>query len=716
MSLSQFVNLEVDGAAGTFRVLRFTGRERLHAPFVFALVCQMEDEEIRPEDLLTRAAKITLKHSGGERIIEGLVDQVELVATGLRLSIVPRIALLADAVDHRVFVEQDTVAIVTDVLGKQNIAVDVRVRRSLPKRSQCVQAFESGLAFASRLLAEDGIAWYLPLEGKDVVALVDFAGGFDELEGELPVRERGGLDIDESVYGARVRRTMVTDKVTFRDYDFERPALDLTAEADSGRLERYEYPGGYADPGLGRALARIRLEDLHGRKLVLQAESSSRRLLPGYVISLCGGARDDIQGRWLILEVDHDGSDHGAEGDERYVARFTAVMAADGYRPARLAPPRMTGVQTATVTGAGGAEIHTEKHGRIKVHLRWDRERPFDDTASSWVRTVQPPTSGSFFLPRMKWEIILGFWGVSADYPIALGRVYNGETPPPNALPGDKVVSAFGTQTTPGGGSANLVAMNDTAGKEGVTFNASRDFNERTENDKVTEVTANDTWTVGAERKVIVGAVHEVAVEGAQSYTVAAKRTVNVNADKTISAASETVMVGGLRVFNVGGDYGTQCATLTRLVGAVKAELAIESHTRSVLGAATVLVGGAWSEKAGLALSVNTAGASTEVVSGAKSIKASKYEVRVRGALKETLASRKIKAGGDRNEIFGAAATYKIGGSAKIKGSEVVVKAKHKITLKASGITVKITPGGITIDGAFDGKSNSVDEGEQNYD
>src|SRR5262249_9551113 len=152
---------------------------------------------------------------------------------------------------------------------------------------------------------------------------------------------------------------------------------------------------------------------------------------------------------------------------------------------------------------------------------------------------------GGLFQPRVGWEALVSFQGTSGDAPVVLGRLYNGQAPPPNGLPGDKVVSAFGTQTTPGGGSANLVAMNDTAGKEGMSFNASKDFNEKTENDKTSNVSANDTWSVGAARKLIVGQVLSVKVSAAQSYTIGGSRTVNVTSNKMINAASESVMVGG---------------------------------------------------------------------------------------------------------------------------------------------------------------------------
>jgi type VI secretion system secreted protein VgrG len=82
----------------------------------------------------------------------------------------------------------------------------------------------------------------------------------------------------------------------------------------------------------------------------------------------------------------------------------------------------------------------------------------------------------------------------------------------------------------------------------------------------------------------------------------------------------------------------------------------------------------------------------------------------------ETLASRKVNAGGDRHEKFGAAGSYKIGGTTTIKGSEVVVEATAKITLQASGITITITPASVTIDGAYKGSGESSDSGKEDYD
>src|SRR5262249_51706240 len=157
------------------------------------------------------------------------------------------------------------------------------------------------------------------------------------------------------------------------------------------------------------------------------------------------------------------------------------------------------------------------------------------------------------------------------------------------------------------------------------------------------------------------------------------------------------------------------CASLSRLVGGSKAELAIESVIRSVKGASTVLVGGSWKTVAGVSANVGVSGASTEIVSGAKSIKSSKYYLNVKGAYSRTLASGSITAGADRQEGFGATASYTVGGAATMKASEITVKAESKITIKAGDVTITITSGEVKIEGDYKSDVDSEDAGDQDY-
>jgi type VI secretion system secreted protein VgrG len=49
--------------------------------------------------------------------------------------------------------------------------------------------------------------------------------------------------------------------------------------------------------------------------------------------------------------------------------------------PLRTPKPRVQGVQTATVVGPKGQEIHTDEFGRVRVQFPWDREGKSDDAA-----------------------------------------------------------------------------------------------------------------------------------------------------------------------------------------------------------------------------------------------------------------------------------------------------------------------------------------------
>jgi type VI secretion system secreted protein VgrG len=721
MIWSRLFHLEVEGASCVWRIAGVTGRERLHGFFAFRVLAEPMEGDLRasgiePEDLITKTARLRWPlESVGERVVEGIVDEVRRDGGHYEIAIVPRVAMLADSSDYRVFVDQDALAIAGAVLADNGIALEARVARTLPKRAQCVQSFESDLAFVSRILADEGVAWFLPHGRPDVLIATDNRTGFDRIEDPLPIVDAGGLVTGRSAYRARVRQRVVTDRVTLRDYDFEAPKLDLTAEAKGKRsdLESYEFPGGFRDPALGKALARIRREEKAAMERVLDAETTARDLAPGYLVQVQG---ELAEGEWLIVEVTHESLEQGPTTDERpYRARFLAIPAETAYRPTREEPRRVPGVQHATTTGPRAQEIHTEEHGRVKTLLRWDRRGKKDDRSSAWARTMQPPTSGGFFLPRVNWEVLVGFSGCSADSPLVLGRLYNGEIAPPHGLPANKVVSAFGTRTTPGGGSANGMTIDDTAGHEGMTFGASADYNERTENDKVTVVAADEKASVSGNRKLMVGQVHGIEVAGAQTHSVGGSRALNVNANMGVSAGPESISIGGLRSFKVGGDSSIACAMLSRLVGGAKAELDIEHETREVGGASTTLVGGSWNVVAAAQASVSVAGASAELVGGPRKVTTGSYFLEVKGGLKLTLGSWTTKAGASHDIGFNAGSAVQVAGSAKIKGSDVTIAADSKLTIKASGITIEMTPSAVTVKGRFDGSIASVDDGDQQY-
>jgi type VI secretion system secreted protein VgrG len=368
-----------------------------------------------------------------------------------------------------------------------------------------------------------------------------------------------------------------------------------------------------------------------------------------------------------------------------------------------------------TVVGPSGAEIHTDEAGRIKARFRWDRRSPEDDRASAWVRPLQPPLSGGFFLPRAGWEVLVGFMSEPAatgDTPIELGRLMNGTAPPAESLPAQKVRSSWGTLTTPGGGKQNQLRFDDAAGAEGLHVAASKDYNERTGNDKVVTVTSDETNTVGGNHINTVTLQQESLIKGAQTYSVGGDREVTTVGALGISAASEAVTVGGVRKFQVGGDFETKAASVSRIVGAAENVVAIVEANRHVTGASTIAVGATWAEVGGVSASTGVLGASTLTVAGPLSVRAANASINA-SVLTETYAGVYRGHAGGKLTLKAPTIKLKAGGAFKAKGAHVFFKATRKIVVNAGGVTITITPGSIKVKGKLNGDATSVVTGKE---
>jgi type VI secretion system secreted protein VgrG len=267
---------------------------------------------------------------------------------------------------------------------------------------------------------------------------------------------------------------LTAGRVTLRDHHFQLPDDDLEGtaaiaesvqagqvthrlalDANAG-LEVYDYPGGYAGrfdgvsadgadrPGdLERLVqaapqaAALRMEEEAARSLVLAGRSTCRTFTGGAAFTLAGHA--DADGGYVLTRVEHWATQpvggSGAAGF-RYANGFTCIPATLPYRPPRVTPSPVAGLQTAVVTGPAGARTHVDKFGRVKVRFYWDRTGSADENSSCWIRVAQPvggAGDGFFWLPRVGDEVLVGFEHGDPDRPYVIGRLYNaGDAPPPD--------------------------------------------------------------------------------------------------------------------------------------------------------------------------------------------------------------------------------------------------------------------------------------------
>jgi type VI secretion system secreted protein VgrG len=518
---------------------------------------------------------------------------------------------------------------------------------------------------------------------------------------EFPFREADtGLEGDEKVNHLRYARSLRTGSVVLRDFDFQKPALSLqaTKEADSdkeSRFQHYDYPGEFHKQTLGDRLAKVRLEEERAEIYLGRGESNIRRFEPGYKFTLEEHPRDELNMEYLIVRVQHVGEQShagfgggggGGGGDQPLVYRnvFECIPAAIPYRPMRVTPrPRIDGPQTAMVTGPSGSEIHCDSHGRVKVKFHWDLSTSKDDTSSCWIRVSQGWGGagwGMMFIPRVGNEVIVEFLEGDPDRPLITGRVYNGTSIPPYPLPANKTKTTLMTQTTPGGGSANHITMEDASGSQMFAINASKDMLINVANDIVTKVKANFEESVGGSRTRTVDGDENIIVGGDRKELVRGSETLTINGSEVIAiGGSEVVVIKGSRSEKVG-------AAAVDAIGAADIIAVKGNYTLNVGAAMAEVIGAAKMTAVKGKFTKQASGASIEMVGGAKIVKA-------KGKINET-------AGGAILQMAAGMHQIKAGGNVNILCASLNVTAAGSITLKAGGSELKIDSGGVTLKGS----------------
>ncbi|MCJ8501786.1 type VI secretion system tip protein VgrG [Desulfatitalea alkaliphila] len=606
MSLSSAANASrffLEAGGHEWQIVDFTIDEKVSAPFQadVNLACE---EEVPFEDIIGQNAVLTIESADGERYLHGIVNR--FVHTGLagrfllyRARIVPQMWLLSLAQDCRIYQDQTVPDIVQQVLEESGITADLfdfRLKNQYPERTYCVQYRETDLAFVSRLLAEEGIFYFF--EHSDEKHLLIFGDGpvnYQPIAGndQVPLNIGSGtVAEEEAVLTFQMQQQLRPGKLTLKDFNFEKPSVDLTADqtdSENESREIYDYPGAYTTTEQGRKIARVRLQQETMAKTQADGTSVVPRFIPGCTFALTDHTIDRFNSEYLLVEVRHEGAQPqvleeqtGAGGATRYENRFFAIPSSATVQPERKkAKPVMDGVQTAIVVGPSDEEIYTDAHGRVKVQFHWDRLGGRDENSSCWIRVSQAWAGagwGAMFIPRIGHEVIVDFIEGDPDRPIVTGRVYHGTNSPPYTLPDEKSKSTLKSNTTKGGEGSNELRFEDEKGKEEVYLHAQKnwtigvendknqtignDESLRVKNDREKKVDANQKETIGGNKTIDVTGAHKEKIGGNQTVNVGAKRNLTVNTEEVVNVGTNrTLKVGGIQKHTITGQNDLTCAT-----------------------------------------------------------------------------------------------------------------------------------------------------------
>jgi len=693
----------ITGVKAELLVVRFELVEEMSAPYEL-LVDLASDEEVSIDDALGKEALLTILGEGGERYLHGVVDRFEHAGSrgrfGLfRARVVPALWWLSLERDCRIFQNTGVPDIVQEILKGSGISADrfdFRLKENYPAAEYCVQYRETDLAFISRLLEEEGIFYFFEhSESKHLLVFGDGPVAYRPIEGDARVTwnpVEGMVPAEECVFRFSLARRVRSGRVTRRDYNFEKPGLDLTAgeQAKSfARREVYDYPGRYLDPDRGKRLARVRLEESMAYHETAEGESTCARLVPGFKFTLEDHDRSEYNREYLVTRLVTRGEQPqslqemapaGAEAG--WSNRFTAIPAAVPFRPPRVTPrPVVEGVQTATVVGPKGEEIYTDRYGRVKVQFHWDREGRRDEKSSCWIRVATPFAGcqyGSIFIPRIGHEVVVQFLEGDPDRPLVIGSVYNAEQMPPYDLPAEKTKSTTKTNSSIGGKGFNELRFEDKKGSEEIFLHGQKDWtivirhdkNQSVGHDETLEVGNDRTKRVGANQRETIGENKTIAVVGNHQETIGGNMGLSVGGAKTESVALNSAeMVGGAKELAVGGAYAV-----------------------AVGGAMNTAVGGALLEEVAGLKSVKVGKTMGEEVAGNRTSTVGKNFSKT---VKEdcSLRAKRIVLQADEEIVIrtgSSTISMKQNGEIVIKGKDAEVKGSGKIAIKAGGdVTIK---------------------------
>ncbi|MDB5772042.1 MAG: type secretion system tip protein VgrG, partial [Burkholderia sp.] len=432
-SLSQharLISIETPLDAGALIVENFSGREALSGLFRFDVDCfstsaHYELKALAGEEVTLRL----LLADGNTRSFHGMVIVAQQLGSDgalarYRLTLAPWLQALAMRRDSYVFQDKTVLEIIEEVFNDYPIAsYRFDVKAAMPKRSLTIQYRETDYEFIARLLAEEGLNFFLEheddhgsqeaaprnrsraaaTEAKNAHARHMFVV-FDDnaslaVGSQQSVRfhRASATESSDTITNFTKRLQVQAGAVTLGNWDYK-TLTAASAESsvqskatDAPKLEIYEGAGAYryTDSAESERIVRARVESLAMQQQAVHAESSVRALAVGTWFRLtdhpdCASGAENAH-QYIVTSVEHRGSNNLsgqitklANRDDiepgTYRNHFTCTPRSTPVRPTYWFPkPTVPGSQVALVVGIANEEITTERDHRVKVQFPWQR-------------------------------------------------------------------------------------------------------------------------------------------------------------------------------------------------------------------------------------------------------------------------------------------------------------------------------------------------------
>ena len=389
---------------GSLLLETFRGKEALGTPYRFTLTLLSDDPNIPIDKILGQSLTVRLKLDTGDfRFFNGIVTyfaKLGLSTHHTRYAAVlnPKLTLFDYASDCRIFFEQDTPALASDVLSLRGFT-DVEsgsLKSDYRKREYCVQYRETDYNFIQRLFEEEGIYYFFKHENdKHTLVLADSATAHAKVSGYASVlcllKQPKQAPEEEHFWSLSVAGSLYAGKFTVvRGYDYTKPRTKATLVEQKTSLEPqpgphfedYDNPGGLSEQPDAEAEAAVRVEGGHVANTLIKVEGNTLGLGTGDSVTLRRPlsvddefnpfwSEDDFKKEYLITSANYSISVNQYETgdvaatDEPFKGTYTLLDSQSQFRPRRMAiKPR---IRRAADRGRRRSGGRRNLHGQIRT-------------------------------------------------------------------------------------------------------------------------------------------------------------------------------------------------------------------------------------------------------------------------------------------------------------------------------------------------------------
>ncbi|WP_229510421.1 type VI secretion system Vgr family protein [Pseudoduganella plicata] len=420
------------------------GEEAISRPYELTVTAVSPDARIALKSLLGQPVLLQLMTAASRtelRPFHGHVTSARLLGAdgGLarhELTIGPWCAFMDMGRDSRVFQDATVFDILDSIFNSwQNPGklvpqwrYDIAERDIYQKRSLTCQYQESNLAFAERLMLEEGLFYWFE-HGADghTMVIADHNGAFQpNAQATVRFSQPGAVMREDSIDRWRNELRWTAGGVELGSWDYRsndtRRVGAASALAAPGAPSLRDAPGAYAYTSRehGQRIADRQLEAIEAGREIFTGAGTVRTLSPGTTFALQDhallDAAPDSERTFIVTRVLHlahnnlaaevrsvlertlgvnalaeriameQGRSLHAVGTgiaERplYRNRIDAIRSnvpyrsstTDGHGVVLRPKPTVRGQQTAVVVGPPGAVVHTDRDHRIKVQFHWQR-------------------------------------------------------------------------------------------------------------------------------------------------------------------------------------------------------------------------------------------------------------------------------------------------------------------------------------------------------